>query len=339
MRKKIILLLSLLISFFFLFLILISFSLPLEQNSKTQKIFEIRKGEGAFEIAKNLKKEGLIKSEIPFLIYLILKGKTKNLQAGYYLLSPSMTIEEIVNKFILGEVIEKKVTILEGWDKKEIARYLAEKGILKEEEFLESIKISFWRKRFDFLKEVSTQDVEGFLFPDTYFVKKGEKAEGVVSKMLENFKRKLNQKIPGENKTLKEAIEEKGKSIYDIVIMASLLEKEVKTLEDKKLVSGILWKRLKSRMPLQVDATITFITGKKTIKIKKEDLEIDSPYNTYKYKGLPPTPICNPGFDSILAAVSPQDSNFWYYLTTPEGKTIFSKTLEEHNLAKAKYLK
>jgi len=96
---------------------------------------------------------------------------------------------------------------------------------------------------------------------------------------------------------------------------------------------------LENEIPLQVDATITFITGKKTIKIPAEDLKIDSPYNTYKYKGLPPTPICNPGLESILAAISPQQSDYWYYLTTPEGNTIFSKTLKEHNIAKAKYLR
>jgi UPF0755 protein len=105
------------------------------------------------------------------------------------------------------------------------------------------------------------------------------------------------------------------------------------------LVSGILWKRLKAGIPLQVDATITYLTGKKTTKIPLEDLKIDSLYNTYKYPGLPPGPICNPGLESILAALYPEKSDYWYYLSVPEGKTIFSKTLEEHNIAKEKYLK
>jgi len=105
------------------------------------------------------------------------------------------------------------------------------------------------------------------------------------------------------------------------------------------LVSGILWKRLENNMPLQVDATISYITGKKTTKISKEETQIDSPYNTYKYLGLPLGPICNPGLESIKAALYPEISQYWYYLSTPEGETIFSKTLEEHNVAKAKYLK
>ena len=105
------------------------------------------------------------------------------------------------------------------------------------------------------------------------------------------------------------------------------------------MVSGILWKRLENGIPLQVDATISYITGKKTTEISKEETEIDSPYNTYKYKGLPLGPICNPGLESILASIYPEDSEYLYYLSTPTGETIFSKTLQEHNLAKAKYLK
>jgi len=104
------------------------------------------------------------------------------------------------------------------------------------------------------------------------------------------------------------------------------------------LVAGILWKRLENKMPLQVDATITYITGKKTTKISIEETQIDHPYNTYKYLGLPPGPICNPGLESILAALYPKKSDYWYYLSAPDGKTIFSKTLQEHNIAKAKYL-
>jgi len=118
-----------------------------------------------------------------------------------------------------------------------------------------------------------------------------------------------------------------------------MLEKEVKDFEAKKLVSGILWKRFKNGIPLQVDATITYITGKKTTQISLEDLQIDSPYNAYKYRGLPLGPICNPGLESILAAIYPKESEYWYYLSTPEETTIFSKTLQEHNLAKVKYLR
>jgi len=334
MKKKIFfsLLLFFLISLFVFFLSLASIYFPLDKNSTSQKIFQVERGQGALEIAKNLKKEGLIKSEFPFLLYLILKGKTKNLQAGYYLLSPSLTPSEIAQKLIKGDVILEKITIVEGESKNEIAKKLEEKGILEKEKFLEAIKLKYWKEKYDFLKEIGAEDLEGFLFPDTYFFKKGESEKEIVSKFLENFQRKVNE-------DLRKEISKQGKSLYEILIMASLLEKEVKNFEDKKLVSGILWKRLENDMPLQVDATITYLTGKRTIKISAEDLAIDSPYNTYKYKGLPPTPICNPGLDSILAAIFPQKSDYWYYLTTLQGKTIFSKTLKEHEIAKEKYLK
>lgn len=138
---------------------------------------------------------------------------------------------------------------------------------------------------------------------------------------------------------LRKEIEKQGKTIFEIITMASLLEKEVRTMEDKKMVSAVLWKRLEASMPLQVDATIIYITGKKTTKVSISETKIDSSYNTYRYKGLPIGPICNPGLDSIKAAIYPESSEYWYYLSTPEGETVFSETFKEHNIAKAKYLR
>jgi UPF0755 protein len=331
--------------------------LPKNSDVKEEKIFVVEKGQNLFQIAENLEKERLIKNKFFFDFYVILKRKEKKLQAGGYSLSSSMTIPEITKKIVSGEVIKEKITILEGWNKNEIANYLEEKGIVKAKDFLEKTKYRQWKDQFDFLRDrldynsydrrnhgqIEEWDVDGYLFPDTYFIEYTvnsaiakntvlTKEEKIIKKMLDNFDKKLNPELRNE-------ISGQGKKIFEIVIMASMLEKEVKSFEDKKLVSGILWKRLEQGIPLQVDATITFITGKKTTGISIEDLQIDSPFNTYKYKGLPFGPICNPGIDSILAAIYPQESDFWYYLSIPDGKTIFSKTLEEHNLAKAKYLK
>ena len=333
MKKKIIFLIfAIFIISLFLFYFWYSIYFPIEVGSKREIVFEIKKGEGGKEISKNLKREGLIRSGIPFRFYTYFKGVARKLQSGSYLLSPSMTIPQMVEKFVKGDVIKEKITILEGWNKKEIAKYLEEKGILNGEEFLEKTKLIYWKEKYDFLREIESPDLEGFLFPDTYFLEKGVGAEKIISMMLDNFNKKLTPE-------LKKEISLQKKTIFEIVIMASMIEKEVKTFEDKKIVSGILWKRLENKIPLQVDSTITFITGKKTTQIPLEDLQIDSPYNTYKYLGFPPGPISNPGLDSILAAIYPEKSDFWYYLSTPDGKTIFSKTLEEHNIAKAKYLK
>lgn len=285
---------------------------PVNPDSDETVIFLVKKGEGAKEISINLKEQGLIRYSSLFKVYALVQGQTEKLQAGEYELSPGMAIPEIVNKLASGDRIKKIITIIEGWTLKDIANYLEEKGIAQTEEL--------------------DPNLEGYLFPDTYEISPEDGIEEIIEKMLDNFDKKLTSE-------LREEIASQGKTIHEIVIMASLVEKEVRGFEDKKIVAGILWKRLEWDIPLQVDATITYITGRKTTKILKEELQIDSPYNTYKYKGLPLGPISNPGLESILAAIYPQESQYLYYLSTPEGETIFSKTLKEHNTARAKYLK
>ena len=277
---------------------------PESFKQEREKLFLIERGENLFQIAENLEKEGLIKNKFLFDLYIFIKGAQRKLQAGEYFLSPSESIARIAGKIISGDIAKVVVTIPEGFTVKQIEEKL-------------NLKLP-------------GENLEGFLFPDTYYLPVDVTPEKVVEIMTTNFDKKMAP--------FKEEIEGQGKTIFEIVIMASLLEKEVKTFEDKELVSGILWKRLKNNIPLQVDATISYITGKQTTRISREETQIDSPYNTYKYLGLPIGPICNPGIDSIKAAIYPKNSQYWYYLSTSEGKTIFSETLEEHNLAKAKYL-
>ena len=148
--------------------------------------------------------------------------------------------------------------------------------------------------------------------------------------MIVNFDKKLNS-------DLRQQILEQKKTIFDVITMASLLEKEVRTLEDKKIVSGILWKRLSVGMALQLDCTVNYVTGKNHPGVLIKDTKINSPYNTYKYPGLPKGPISNPGMNSIIATLNPTKTDYWFYLT--DGTTHFSKTAEEHSAKKAKYLK
>ena len=320
---------------------------PKDSASQTERSFLIEKGDGVKEISSNLEREDLIRSGFLFKMYVLLERKEKNLKAGEYLLSPSMTIPQIAEKFILGDVVKEEVTIIEGWSLRDIGWYFENKGMFQAEElfevagfplidYLESTdlpKPKDFSKEYDFLKDKpEILGLEGYLFPDTYQINKGITIEEIVRMMLDNFDRKLNS-------DLRKEIADQEKTIFEIITIASLLEKEVRTLEDKKIVAGVLWKRLEKGIPLQVDATVAYITGKKTTKISKEETLIDSPYNTYKYKGLPLGPICNPGFESILASVYYKDSEYFYYLSTSGGETIFSRTLEEHNIAKAKYLK
>ncbi|MCK4520497.1 endolytic transglycosylase MltG [Candidatus Parcubacteria bacterium] len=296
--------------FLILFLIAVFFTWhgiysPVNCNSLEEKLFSIEKGQGLFQIAENLEKQDLVKNRFLFSLYIIFQREQGNLQAGKYLLNPSMNIPVISQKIISGETHTIKITIPEGYNLTQIEEKL-------------NLKLP-------------EENLEGFLFPDTYQFPIGVSGEEVVRIMKDNFDKKLSAE-------LREEIEKQDKTIFEIITMASMIEKEVRTIEDKKLVSGILWKRLESKMPLQVDATITYITGKATTKISIEELKIDSPYNTYKYLGLPAGPICNPGLDSILAAVYPKDSGYWYYLSNSKGETVFSKTLKEHRINKEKYL-
>lgn len=301
--------------------------IPVNPGSHESIVYTVQKGWGDDEIADNLKKLGIIRSSYFFKFYSVLSLKHSVLQAGEYNLSPKMSAHEIANKMAHGDVIRDTMVILEGWDIQDIGKYLESKGICTQDYFVSLTKKDY-SKDFDFLKDKPKGlDLQGYLFPDTYEVAKGGDCEDALSDMLANFGKKLTPDL--RNEIIKD-----NKSIFDVVTMASLLEKEVRTLEDKKIVSGILWKRLAINMPLQIDSTIVFITG--NADISANDKKINSPYNTYKYYGLPKGPISSPGIDSIIATIYPTATKYWYYLT--DGKTIFSETFEDHNAAKAKYL-
>lgn len=220
---------------------------------------------------------------------------------------------------------EADITVLipEGFTIEKIQSELEKAGIAGAVRFEEVARPERWREEFEFLAAVpsSTRTLEGFLFPDTYRFWRQDTAETIVRKFLENFEART-----------------KGLRVtYEIVTVASILEREVSP-EDMALAAGVLIKRLRSGVALQADATLVYALGR---PINRSDPEIfDSLYNTYRYAGLPPTPISNPGLAAIKAAVNPQTSDYWYYLSRPsDGKTIFSRTLEEHNEARAKYLR
>lgn len=320
---------------------------PPQESQKEEKLIRIEKGENVFSIGRHLEEEGIIDRGWFFVAYAFVQGRHDDLKAGTYRLNPTMSIKEILQKIISGEVEVRRITIREGWNVRDIGRYLEAEGLFGEAEFSEFVGIPAtdygnrndniqpkdFSSQFPFLRDKSTRvGLEGYLFPDSYELPYDVALEELIEQMLHNFDKKITE-------NLREEIKRQGKSLFEIVTMASLIEKEVRTPEDRRIVSGILWKRRNAGIPLQVDATINYITGKQTTKISNEETKIDSPYNTYRYRGLPLGPIANPGLDSIFAAIFPQESSYWFYLSTPEGKTIFSRTLEEHNIAKRKYLR
>jgi len=314
--------------------------------------FTVKKGQGVKEIGRNLLEKDLIDSTFWFETYVWLYEKEKSFQAGQYILNTSMSLKEIVIILTSGQTIdrEKKITIIEGWNLRNIANYLEEQSIASKKDFFALAGeplINYHKKTVDpeaFPKDYSSRfsfleskpkyySLEGYLFPDTYKIFKGAEAEQVILKMLNNFDRKLSR-------DLRKEIEKQSKTIHEIVTMASLLEKEVRTLKDMKIVSGIFWDRIEQGQPLQSCATLAYILKKNKLRYSTEDTKVDSPFNTYQNKGLPPSPICNPGLKAIKAAIYPQESDYNYFLSRSDnGETVFSRTLSEHQKNQQKYLK
>jgi UPF0755 protein len=310
-------------------------------------IIEIEKGESVFEVANNLEKKGVLKYSMPFVGYLTLTGKAGEVKAGNYQIDKSVNIFEVADILTNGKVITKRLTIIEGWNLRDIADYLEENDFCSNDDFFsasglpdpkgESLTINSkiidnLKEDFFILSNLPQDSLEGYLFPDTYVVNDSN-PESLVRRMIINLEDKINTDLLVE-------MNKRGKELHEIIIMASLLEKEVIGLEDKRMVSDILWRRLKAGIPLQIDATINYITPEHIVNVRNRHLEIDSPYNTYQNLGLPKGPISNPGIESIKAAINPKENDFWYYLSTPEsGETIFSRTHRDHVEAKNLYLR
>ncbi|HEA84401.1 MAG TPA: endolytic transglycosylase MltG [Candidatus Wildermuthbacteria bacterium] len=319
--------------------------LPLDPFSDKEIEFVVTKGEGSRDIGYHLEQQGLVRATALFRIYVLTTGRSEKLQAGTYLLSPSMSIIEIVEKLARGDVVKEYITIVEGWNLRDVGWYLEGQGRFQAEELFELVGFPAVDYRialdlptpdnfsYDFLLDKpSYVGLEGYLFPDTYAVTAGEELKDIVERILQNFNAKFTLQ-------LRQQAEAQQKSIFEVITMASLLEKEVKSYEDKQTVANVLQKRLDSGMALQVDATVNYITAKADPGVLFEDTRVISSFNTYKYPGLPLGPIANPGIESIRAVLNPIENSYWYYLSTPQGETIFSRTLQEHNIAKAKYLK
>ena len=303
--------------------------------------FLIEKGDGVNIISSGLIKNNLIVSELYFKIYLWKNKTDKMLQAGDYVLSPDMTMKEIVDYFINGDVVlaEKDIKIIEGWSLKDVAQNFEKNNISSSRDFLNLVEspVNKWVFDFDkpdFLNDVPRgHDLEGYIYPDTYRVYNNASVSDILKKALSNFDMKLSQEMRDE-------IKKQGKSLHDILTLASIIEKEVRSEEDKKIVAGILLKRLSIGMRLEVDSTINYITGKNDPGATYLDLQIDSPYNTYRNYGLPPGPICNPSISSIEAVIYPKESAYLFYLNRQDTlETIFSKDYDEHIRNKNKYLK
>ncbi|MEK7067670.1 MAG: endolytic transglycosylase MltG [Patescibacteria group bacterium] len=311
------------------------------QEESTEVNFIIEPGQGVKTIGANLADIGLIRRSVYFYWYVAFKRIDKKLQAGGYLLNKNMNLRAIAKKLAGGEVTEKEKTIkiIEGWNIKQIADYLEKNNIVAAPDFIKLTKpapgtcFALASCQVSFLAEIPAgATLEGYLFPDTYRVFKDTTAEDIIAKMLKNFDAKLTPAMRAD-------IKAQGKNLQDIIIMASILEKEARTQEDMKIVADIFWKRLKSGVALESDATLSYILNDNVAAHSAEDLAVDSAYNTYKYRGLPPGPIDNPGLNAILAAIYPTPTDYFYFLhNVKTGKIYFAKTFTEHKRNKELYL-
>ncbi|MEA3313651.1 MAG: endolytic transglycosylase MltG [Caldisericota bacterium] len=282
------------------------------------------KSEGELDISENvtaknigtlLKENSFILDPIGFSIIVRVKGEERNLKSGHYFFTDIHSIFDIIDILKQGVLPEDiKVTIPEGFTVRDITERLYENNVIEDKEL--------------FIKEA--EQYEGYLFPDTYSFTEKMANRDVINRFGERFLEILpadiNEKAMGKNLTLEQ-----------VIILASIVEKEVRLDEDRPLAASVFLNRMRVGMSLQADSTIVYILPGHKQWLSEEDYDIDSPYNTYKYAGLPPRPICNPGIKSIIAVLDAPDANYYYFITTPEGKAIFERTLEEHNRDLLKY--
>lgn len=295
--------------------------------------FSVVRGDTTMDVARHLSMAHLINSESVFLWYLATTDQWGKFIAGKYVFSGEVTMNDIAEKLISGEVVPKsvRVTFPEGFTAKQMAARLSERD-LPGEAFLRLVR-SPTREILQANPMLSNlpadATLEGFLFPDTYEFAREASAEDIVDIFLSNFDTRFDDSLRTE-------MQRQGKSLFEVVTMASLLEAEVRTERDRKLVSDLFDRRLGVGMPLQSDATVRYVLGIDKAQYSGIDIATDSPYNTYTNKGLPKGPIDNPGIVSLRASLFPTPNDFWYFLSDQKtGETVLSRDFEEHKRNKS----
>jgi len=299
--------------------------------------FTIEQGDTLTAVANRLEADGVIE-DADTLLWLDRFESAGPVLAASYEFPAEFTIRELYSAIINGDAIsdEVQVTIIEGLTIEEIADEFVASGLIAApEEFTLAAtnQVSRFKSQFDFLNSLPDgQSLEGYLFPDTYRFFQDATVDQIILALLRNFDSKLDT-------AARQAIERSGKTVHEVVILASIVEREVRSPEEMQVVAGLFQNRLDIGMLLQADSTIGYVTKSGRDRSTFADLEIDSPYNTYKNAGLPPGPISNPGLNALNAAVNPADTDYLFFLTNrTSGQVYYGKTLEEHNRNRQRYL-
>ncbi|MFH0942814.1 MAG: endolytic transglycosylase MltG [Candidatus Beckwithbacteria bacterium] len=280
---------------------------PVDKKNSAPQVFVVPQGQSAKIIGQRLKTSGFIKSQLAFNLLIDQQSLGNKLQAGDFRLSPSMDLSTIIDSLTHGS-LDYWITFPEGLRGEEYAQRLADKSNLDPQAFI-----------------LAAKPYEGHLFPDTYLIPQTASAEDIIKLLTDTF----DQKSPTQDD--------------DLIILASLIEREAKHAQDRPLVSSVLHNRLELGMALQIDATVQYIIGRPDNwwkkELSKQNLAIDSPYNTYLYPGLPPKPISNPGLASLKAALEPAKTNYLFYLSDSSGYNHYAEDLAGHNANIDKYLR
>ena len=293
-----------------------------EDGTEKRVHVKIREGMTTSEIADVLEAKEVIASSLKFRIMSRLRGYEGQLKPGTYVFSIGMNDEDVFAKLLTGEKYLVRFTIPEGFGVKEIAERLYSLDLADKEDFMKAAE-NFAPYAYMHKHKNVRYAAEGFLFPETYSVESDAPIEDILKMMAEEFDKRITPEM-------RERAKELGLSLYDLTTLASLVEREVRYPEDRAIVAQVFLKRLKLNMPLQTDATLQYLLDEPKEDVTLKDTEIDSPYNTYKYNGLPPGPIANAGMEAFQAVLHPANTDYLYFVADRQGHNHYSNTYDEH---------
>jgi len=280
------------------------------------------------QVSRILAEQDLIRNRKFFVWYCRLRGYDADLKAGFYQFRRSQAMSEIVEDLVAGRVASTSITIPEGYTLRQMRELFVAKGICTPEEWDKAVVRS---RDFEFLRDIPMREnrLEGFLYPDTYRIRRDTSIDQMIDMMLKRFSEVWEKEFA-------DLARQKGLSAYQVVTVAAMIEREALFDSERPRIAGVIYNRLREGMLLQVDATVLYSLGRHKTQVTLKDLEVDSPYNTYRNTGLPPGPIASPGETSISAALQPEEHDYYYYVATSDGHHVFSRTYAEHLRAKNK---
>ena len=296
---------------------------PYKGYAESERFVEVTSGAGPATIGQKLVEAGVVSDAYTWRAALWISGRSRDLKAGEYRFDQPMNALAVVDKIARGDVYRRLVTFREGLTIHEMSLIYEQEGLGPGEDFRKAARDASLVQDLD----PEARDLEGYLFPDTYSLRRETPASALVSQMLESFKKVFTP-------ALQDAAKARGLTVRQAVTLASLVEKETGVAEERPVVAAVYLNRHAIKMPMQADPTVIYAmqrAGNYNGNIRKEDLQIDSPYNTYRYPGLPPGPIAAPGKASIEAAVNPAQVDYLYFVSKNDGSHVFARTLDEHN--------